>query len=74
MRAQEAARAPRQLPEKTSGHAVLTRFDPVTRTLIDKLTQYQYSYVIIIADLTEALRLHDMGYHVMLGDLDDPKT
>lgn len=74
MRAQEAARAPRQLPEETSGHAVLTRFDAVTRTLIDKLTQYQYSYVIIIPDLTEALRLHDMGYQVMLGDLDDPKT
>ncbi len=74
MRAQEAARAPRELPEKTSRHAVLTRFDPVTVALIDKLTQYQYSYVVLIADLTEALRLHDMGYRVMLGDLDDPET
>ncbi len=74
MRAQEAARAPRQLPEKTSRHAILTRFDPVTSTLIDKLTQYQYSYVVVIADLTEALRLHDLGYNVMLGDLDDPET
>ncbi len=74
MRAQEAARAPRQLPEKTSGHTVLTYFDPVTRSLIDKLTQYQYSYVLLIPDLTEALHLRDMGYRVMLGDLDDPET
>lgn len=74
MRAQEAARAPRQLPEKTRDHTIITRFDPVTSTLIDKLTQYHYSYVLLIADLTEALRLHDMGYRVMLGDLDDPET
>jgi len=74
MRAQEAARAPRQLSEKTSHHAILTRFDTVTSTLIDKLNQYQYRYVIVIADLTEALRLHDLGYNVMLGDLDDPET
>jgi len=74
MRAQEAARAPRQLPEKTSGHTLLTRFDPVTNNLIEKLKQYQYSYVLLISDLAEALRLQDMGYRVMLGDLDDPET
>jgi voltage-gated potassium channel len=74
MSAREAARAPRHLPEHTSGHVVLSRFDPVTSSLIDKLTQYQYSYVLVISDLDEALRLHDLGYRVMLGDLDDPET
>jgi Trk K+ transport system NAD-binding subunit len=28
----------------------------------------------VCADLTEALLLHDQGYRVMLGDLDDPET
>ncbi|MEO0596832.1 MAG: NAD-binding protein [Chloroflexota bacterium] len=74
MKAQEAARAPRKLPEKTTGHAVLTHFDAVTDTLITKLMQYKHEYVLLIDDLTEALRLHELGYRVMLGDLDDPET
>jgi Trk K+ transport system NAD-binding subunit len=30
--------------------------------------------VVLVAELAEALRLHDEGYHVMLGDLNDPET
>jgi len=74
MRAHEAARAPRELPKDTKRHIILTHFDTVTSHLIDKLIQYHYHYVLLIADLTEALRLHDLGYHVMLGSLDDPET
>ncbi len=74
MRAQQAARAPTQLPEKTSGHAILTRYDPVTKTLIEKFKQYHYSYILLVPDLTEALQLRDLGYKVMRGDLDDPQT
>ncbi|PJF29745.1 MAG: potassium transporter TrkA [Phototrophicales bacterium] len=74
LKAQQMARAPTQLPEKTSGHVILTHFDLVTQSLIEKLKQYDYPYVLIIPDLTEALRLHDMGYKVMVGDLDDPQT
>lgn len=74
MKAQQIARAPTQLPEKMSGHAILTQFDAVAKTLIEKLRHYQYPYVLLVADLTEALRLHDLGYSVMLGDLDDPRT
>lgn len=74
MKAQQIARAPTQLPEKMSGHAILTRYDAVTKTLIEKFRQYHYGYVLLVADLTEALGLHDLGYKVMLGDLDDPGT
>ena len=74
IRAQEAARAPRKLPEKTTNHAILTHYDTVSDSLITKLKQYQYSYVLLIADLSEALRLHDIGYRVMVGSLDDPET
>lgn len=74
MKAQQAARAPTHLPEKTSGHVILTRFDTVTKELIDKFSHYHYPYVLVVPNLDEALRLHDLGYRVMLGDLDDPQT
>ena len=74
MRAQRAARAPTKLPEKVKGHVIITHFDAVTATLIEKLKQYQYPYVLLVADLNEALNLHDMEYRVMVGDLDSPNT
>lgn len=74
MKAQRATRAPTTLPEKTRGHVIITDFDAVTKTLIEKLRQYQYPYVLLVADLAEALNLHDLGYKVMLGDLDSPTT
>lgn len=74
LKAQQIARAPTQLPPNTKGHVILTNYDTITTTLIEKLRQHQIHYVILVADLTEALRLHDLGYNVMRGDLDDPKT
>jgi voltage-gated potassium channel len=73
-KAQEAARAPRELPEDTENHVIIIQHDPVTDLLIRKLDQYQYRYVLLIPDLTEALRLHDLGYSVVRGDLDLPET
>jgi Trk K+ transport system NAD-binding subunit len=74
MAAQNAARAPRELPVKTSGHVILTRLDTVTEALIGRLIQYHYPYVLLVSELDEALRLHDAGYKVLLGDLDNPET
>ena len=74
MAAQAAARAPSELPEKTSGHIILTEFDAVTRALIGKIVQYHYPYVLLVPDVAEALRLHDLGYKVVVGDLDNPQT
>lgn len=74
MRMQAEKRAPTALPEKTAGHVILTTLDPVTNNLIQKLKQYHYEYVLLISDLNEALRLHDLGFRVMLGDLDNPET
>ncbi len=74
MEAQEAARAPRQLPAQTAGHVVLTHYDPIGATLIKKLSQYQYPYAILVPEVTDALRLHDLGLRVVVGDLDDPET
>lgn len=73
-RLQNEKRAPTSLPPNTRGHVILTSFDPVTSNLIKKLEQYHYSYVLLISDLTEALRLHDLGYRVVRGNLDSPDT
>lgn len=72
--AQAASRAPRELPEKTSGHVVLTHHDPVSSALIHKLTQYGYPYVLLVPDVSEALPLYDLGLKVVVGDLDSPET
>jgi voltage-gated potassium channel len=74
VKAQAMARAPRELPADTEGHVIITKLDPVTRTLIRKLKAYQYAYVLLVSDLNETLNLHDMGYNVVWGDIDDPNT
>lgn len=74
MKAQEAARTPTQLPPKSAGHVIIIQLDDVTATLIERLTQYQYPYVLLAPDLAEALRLDALGYRVVRGALDDPET
>ncbi len=74
MDAQAAARAPRRLPKDTHGHVVLTGLGPVDAALIRQLQRSEVPYVVVCPELTEALLLHDQGYRVMVGDLDDPDT
>jgi len=71
---QNKARAPRAVPDSVSGHLIFTHFDAVTVNLIQKLGQYGVDYVVLTAELQNALDLHDQGYQVVLGDLDDPQT
>ena len=72
--AQANARAPRELPEDTRGHVLLTSYDPVTIAVIRRLEQYKYAYSVLVPDVEEALRLHDLGVNVVVGELDDPET
>lgn len=74
MEAQAAARTPRALPETVRGHVILTRFDPVTESLIRKLDQFGHPYTVLVPDLELAQRLHDQHINVMVGALDDPET
>jgi Trk K+ transport system NAD-binding subunit len=67
-------RAPRSVSESTTGHLVLTAFGPVEESLIEDARQAGLPYVVIVEDLEEAGRLHDRGYSVMMGPLDDPAT
>src|SRR5690606_38269450 len=70
----EAARAPRRLPDGTSGHIVLTNLSEIEESLIRRAKRAKVPYVVIVPDLTRALALHDRGYAVMVGQLDDPRT
>lgn len=74
LEAQNKARAPRAVPNDLSGHVILTHFDDVAVNLIEKLQRYAVACVIVIPELQSALDLHDMGYHVVVGELDDPET
>jgi len=71
---QSKARAPRAAPEGMTGHVILTHFDGVAVNLVRKLGQYGIDYVILSAELKTALHLHDQGYRVVVGDLDDHLT
>jgi Trk K+ transport system NAD-binding subunit len=51
-----------------------THFDDVAVNLIEKFNQYGIAYVIVTPELQHALDLHDRGYKVVVGELDDPQT
>jgi Trk K+ transport system NAD-binding subunit len=74
MEAQSEARAVRHVPKETSGHVLLTHHDAISSTLIQKLTRYDYPYFLMAPTLGEALRLHDAGLRVVIGDLDNPEV
>lgn len=74
LEAQAKARAPRELPADTRDHVILTNSDPISLSLAEKLVQYHYHYAILVPDLQRALELYDMGYRVVMGDLDEPDT
>lgn len=74
LEAQTKARAPRELPEGTNGHVILTSTDPITMNLIHKLKQYQYNYVILTEDIQHALELYEQDYKVVVGELSHPET
>ena len=74
MEAQQQRRAPRKLPETSSGHVVLTHYGPVTVSLISRLEFYGRDYVVLEEDLARALELHDRGIKVLVGARDDQQT
>lgn len=74
VKAQSEARAPRRLPDGTKNHVLLTSYDPVSAFLIQRLEQYGYPYAVLVGDLSEALRLYDLGVKVVFSAVDRPQT
>ncbi|MCI5159299.1 MAG: potassium channel protein, partial [Candidatus Electrothrix sp. AUS1_2] len=74
LEAQQKARMPKELPEETTGHIILTSLDPMTMILIKELQRHGYQYVVIEPDVNKAQKLHEAGYTVVVGEYDDPET
>jgi voltage-gated potassium channel len=74
LEAQSKARTPKELPEGTENHIILTSLDSITKNLIKKLGSYHYDYVILVDELQKALELYDLGYKAVFGDYGDPET
>lgn len=68
------ARTPRTLPEDTAGHILLTARGPIEEALMRRADTAGIPYVLLIEDVEHAAALHDEGYPVMVGALDDPAT
>lgn len=74
LRAQNQARAPKQVPDGTSGHIIITNLDVVTDALIKKLDAYKIKYFLLEPDLQKALELSDQGYSIIHNDRVDYHT
>lgn len=70
----DAERVPRRLDPEVVGHIVLTGAGPIEDVLIARAHRAGVPYILLVADIEESLRLHDRGYQVMVGALDDPRT
>ncbi len=74
LEAQTKSRTPRELPEGTKDHVIITELDPIAQKIVEKLKLRGHDYVIIVPDLIRGVELHDMGYKVVVGEVDDPDT
>ncbi|MEX2505186.1 MAG: NAD-binding protein [Egicoccus sp.] len=74
MREREAGRAPRRVDDDITGHVVVTDINPISDALIERAKAADRPYVVIVDDAAEALRLHDLGYQVMVGQRDETRT
>ncbi len=68
------ARAPRSVPDDMHGHVIVTGRDPLEEALIHRADTADVPYVLLVEDIEQAVSLHDLGYRVMVGALDDPQT
>jgi Trk K+ transport system NAD-binding subunit len=71
LESQSRLRAPREVPEDTKGHVIVTHYDPVAISLIERLKYHGRSYVVLEPDFARALELSDEGVKVMVGERDN---
>lgn len=74
MEAQARSRTPRELPPDTRHHVIITNFDPVTESLVEKLVSHKKDYVVIVDEYQKAQELYDRNIRVAVGKIDDPET
>jgi len=74
LESQAQSRTPRELPEGTKNHVIMTNYEPIAMSLIRKLEQYGFNYAVAVQDTKTAAELLDMNVKVVIGELDKPET
>jgi Trk K+ transport system NAD-binding subunit len=74
LEAQSRNRAPREVADGEAGHVILTSYDPVAISLIQRLKSHGRGYFLLEGDPKTALDLFDQQVHVVQGDRDDVDT
>jgi Trk K+ transport system NAD-binding subunit len=74
LESQAQSRTPRELPDSTTSHIIITSYEPIAMSLIRKLVQYRLDYVVVVQDAQAAAELMDMDIEVVIGELDKPET
>lgn len=74
LESQAQSRTPRELPEGTENHIIITNYEPIAMSLIRKLDQYNFKYTVVVQDSQTAAELLDMNIQVVIGELDRPET
>jgi Trk K+ transport system NAD-binding subunit len=74
LESQAQSRTPRELPEGTERHIIMTNYEPIAMSLIKKLDQYSFNYAVAVQDTQAAAELLDMNVKVIIGELDKPET
>jgi voltage-gated potassium channel len=71
---QSRRRAPRQVPQGTRDHVIVTHYDAVALSLIQRLRFHQREYFVLEPDIGRALELYEQDVRVLVGDHDDLET
>jgi Trk K+ transport system NAD-binding subunit len=74
LEARSAMRTPREVPDGTSGHVIITHYDPIAVSLTQRLSYQNRPYWVLEPDVKTAMDLHDAGIKVIVGDRDKVET
>jgi voltage-gated potassium channel Kch len=67
-------RAPREVPEGTTGHVIITEYDAIATSLVERLDAEHIAYYVIEPDPATAARMVGEGIRVITGDNDSVAT
>ncbi len=74
LEARSAMRTPREVPDGTAGHVIITHYDPIAVSLTQRLAYQGRPYWVLEPDVKTAMDLHDVGIKVVVGDRDKVET
>lgn len=74
LEAQLHAECPRQLPEGTTGHVLICRYDAIAENLMKRLAHNKIPHFIVEQDPATATEMYHEGIPVVQGNLDSRKT